>query len=325
MSSVVLPFALAALLAALIDPVVNFIQYRGRVSRSLAVLATLLLCLGLAGILLFVLVSSLVVELQALVASLPAQARSLGGVLAEWFNRLQAFYFSPNWPTDVPNYLQNFIDTGIATLREWLTYLAQGLITFLGSLPELFILIIIVLVATFFFSRDKELILVALRGALPPVWAERVERTGVFLGKAIIGLLRAETVLISLQILQTVIGLLILKVDYALTLAFVIGLADLLPIVGPGTIYIPWAVWEFIQGRYGLGIALLVLYSFIIILRQILQPKLVAVSLGLHPLTTLAALYAGLKLLGIAGLIIGPLTVLVVKAVIYSSRQTGGT
>ncbi|MGI9952017.1 sporulation integral membrane protein YtvI [Moorellaceae bacterium AZ2] len=324
-SSVVLPFALAALLAALIDPVVNFIQQRGKVGRTLAVLIALLACLGVASIVLFMLISSLIVELQELVASLPAQARSLGGLLAEWINRLQAFYFSGNLPSDVLNSLQNLVNTGIATLRELLTSIAQWLITFLGSLPELFVVVIITLVATFFFSRDKETILAGLRSFLPGVWAERVERTGVFLGKAIIGVLRAETVLISLQIIQTVIGLLILKVDYALTLAFVIGLADLLPIVGPGTIYIPWAVWEFIQGRYGLGIALLILYSFIIILRQLLQPKLVAVSLGLHPLTTLAALYAGLKLLGIAGLIIGPLTVLVIKAILRSSKETGGT
>lgn len=318
---VMLPFALAALLAALIDPVVNFLQERGRLSRTVAVLAAILVVLGLTSIALFFLISNLILELEVLVASLPAQARALGPVLQSLLARVQAFYFSGNLPPDIWNSIQNLLNTGIASLRGLLTFIVQWLIAFLSSLPELFILVIITLVATFFFSRDKEVILTTLRRSLPRIWAERVERTGAFLGKAIIGVLRAETVLISLQITQTVIGLLILQVDYALTLAFLIGLADILPIVGPGTIYIPWVIWEFIRGRYGLGIALLVLYSFIILLRQLLQPKLVAINLGLHPLTTLIALYAGLKLLGIAGLIVGPLTVVVIKAFLAAGKR----
>lgn len=318
---VALPFALAALLAALIDPAVNFIQQRARLSRTVAVLAALLFFLGLASVGLFLLISNLILELQGLVTSLPAQARNLGPLLQSLVARVQAFYFSGYLPPDVWNSVQNLLNTGVATLRELLTAVMQWLIAFLSSLPEIFILVIITLVATFFFSRDKEVILATVRRFLPRVWAERAERTVSFLGKAIIGVLRAETVLISLQIIQTVIGLLILRVDYALTLAFLIGLADVLPIVGPGTIYIPWAIWEFFQGRYGMGIALVVLYSFIILLRQLLQPKLVAVNLGLHPLTTLIALYAGLKLLGIAGLIVGPLTVAVGKG-FMAARNT---
>lgn len=318
---VVLPFLVAALLAALLDPLVNFIQAHIRVNRTAAVLITMSLFLGLASWGLFYLISNLIIELEGLVASLPAQAKWWGAFLQEIFHRLQAFYFSGALPPDILSALQNLLNTAIVGLKGLLTSVIQGLINFLSSLPELFIVVIITLVATFFFSRDKEAIIATLYCFLPLAWARSIESIGYSVGRAIIGVLRAEILLISLQIIQTVIGLLILNVDYALTLAFLIGLADILPIVGPGTIYIPWAVWEFIQGKYGLGVALLVLYSFIILLRQILQPKLIAVNLGLHPLTALIALYAGLKLLGIAGLIIGPLTVVVFKA--YIAATTG--
>lgn len=311
---VILPFVTAALLAALMDPIVNFMQEHARLSRTAAVLLTMFFFLGLSSLGLFYLISNLIIELERLAATLPAQARGLGALLQEIFNRLQAFYFSGALPPDILSSLQNLLNTATVGLKGILTSLIQWLISFLSSLPELFIVVIITLVATFFLSRDKEAIIATLRRFLPLSWAKNLETVGSSVGRAIIGVLRAEVLLISLQIIQTVIGLLILKVDYALTLAFLIGLADILPIVGPGTIYIPWAVWEFIQGKYGLGAALLVLYSFIILLRQILQPKLVAVNLGLHPLTALIALYAGLKLLGIAGLIIGPLTVVVFKA-----------
>ncbi|BCV21123.1 sporulation integral membrane protein YtvI [Moorella sp. Hama-1] len=317
---VVLPFALAGLLAAIIDPVVNFIEKRGKIGRGWAVIATLLLVLAIFSIALFYLIANLIIELESLVMTLPAQARSLGAIMQDYFYRLQSFYFGGNLPPDIFSTLQALLNNGVNVLKNVLTQTAQGLVILVSSLPEFFIFVIITLVATYFCSRDKELILKTLLRVMPAGWRERTSRVCNSLGRAIIGYLRAEILLISLQMTQSVLGLLILKVDYALTLAFLIGVADFLPIVGPGTVFIPWIIIEFILGHYGLGLALLILYAFIIILRQVLQPKLVAVNLGLYPLTTLIALYAGLKLLGVVGLALGPLTIVVLKAFFRSEQ-----
>ncbi|GEA15244.1 MAG: hypothetical protein PWR22_113 [Moorella sp. (in: firmicutes)] len=320
---VVLPFALAALLAAIIDPVVNFIESKLKIGRGWAVIITLLSILAILSIAIFYLVTNLIVELESLALTLPAQARALGAAFQEYFTRLQSFYFAGNLPVEVLNTLQSFLDNAVAWLKNLLGLTVQWLIAFISSLPELFISLIITLVATYFFSRDKDFILRTLLQIVSPPWRERMSKVFSSLSQAIIGYLRAEILLVSLQMTQSIIGLLILRVDYALTLAFLIGLADLLPIVGPGTVFIPWIIVEFILGHYGLGLALLTLYAFIIILRQVLQPKLVAVSLGLYPLTTLIALYTGLKLLGIAGLVIGPMTLVVLKA--FSRSRQGVT
>lgn len=317
---VLLPFALAGLLAAIIDPVVNFIEKKGKIGRGWAVITTLLLVLAILSVALFYLIANLIVELESLVMTLPAQARSLGALLQDYFYRLQSFYFGGNLPPDIFSTLQTLLNNAVNFLKQILTQTAQGLVILVSSLPDLFIFVIITLVATYFFSRDKELILRTMLRIMPAGWRERTSRVFNSLGRAIIGYLRAEILLISLQMTQSVLGLLILKVDYALTLAFLIGLADLLPIVGPGTVFIPWIIIEFILGHYGLGLALLILYAFIIILRQVLQPKLVAVNLGLYPLTTLIALYAGLKLLGVVGLALGPLTIVVLKAFFRSEQ-----
>ncbi|MBC7325777.1 MAG: sporulation integral membrane protein YtvI, partial [Moorella sp. (in: Bacteria)] len=317
---VILPFILAALIAAIIDPVVNIVENKLKIGRGLAVILTLIVSLTVVGIALFYLVANLIIELESLALTLPAQVRALGIILQEYFSRLQSFYFAGNLPVEVLSTMQSFLNNAVNWLKNFLGLAVEGLITFISSLPELFISLIITLVATYFFSRDKEFIIHTLLRLVSPPWRERMSQVFTSLGQAIIGYLRAEILLVSLQMTQSIIGLLILKVDYALTLAFLIGLADLLPVVGPGTVFIPWVIVEFIRGHYGLGLALLILYAFIIILRQVLQPKLVAVSLGLYPLTTLIALYAGLKLLGIAGLIIGPLTLVVLKA-FFRSRQ----
>jgi len=317
---IALPFLVAALMAAIIDPIVNLIEKKLKIGRGWAVLITLLLSLAVLSVALFYLVANLIIELQILALTLPAQAQHLGTVLQDYFYRLQNFYFAGNLPPDVLRSLQSLLDNTMDAVKNFLTLIVQGLLVFIGSMPEFFISLIIALMATYFFSRDKETIFHTLLLVAPVPWRERLSQVFSTLGRAVIRYLRAEILLISLQMTQSIIGLLILKVDYALTLAVLIGLADLLPVVGPGTVFIPWIIIEFVLGNYGLGFALLILYAFIIILRQVLQPKLVAVSLGLYPLTTLIALYAGLRLFGIWGLILGPLTLVVLKAIFRSGQ-----
>ncbi len=319
LAPIMLPFLLAALLAAIIDPLVNFSQKKLKINRGGAVFITLVFLLAVLGAAIFYLVTSLVIELHILALSLPAKTQHLGNILQNYFQSLQNFYFG-YLPPDILINLQSLLDNALDTAKDILTFVVQGVLKFLGSLPEFFILLIIALMATYFFSRDKEIISHTLLSAMPVSWRERVSEVFSTLGRAIIRYLRAEVLLISLQMFQSIIGLLILRVDYALTLAVLIGIADLLPVVGPGTVFIPWVIIEFIMGNYGLGFALLILYAFIIVLRQILQPKLVAASLGLYPLATLIALYAGLKLFGIWGLIIGPLSLVVLKAIFRTGQ-----
>lgn len=317
---IALPFLMAALVAAVIDPIVNLCEIKLKMGRGWAVFITLLLFLAVLGVAIFYLVASLIIELQILALSLPAQAQHFGNILQGYFYSLQNFYFAGNLPPDVLRSIQMLFDNTLDAAKNFLTLIVQGMLVFLGSLPEFFISLIIALMATYFFSRDKEIIFRNLLLVTPIPWRERISQVFGSLGRAVIRYLRAEILLISLQMTQSIIGLLILRVDYALTLAVLIGLADLLPVVGPGTVFIPWIIIEFILGNYGLGFALLILYSFIIILRQVLQPKLVAASLGLYPLTTLIALYAGLRLFGVWGLILGPLSLVVLKAIFRTGQ-----
>ena len=87
-----------------------------------------------------------------------------------------------------------------------------------------------------------------------------------------------------------------------------------MPVLGPGLVFVPWIIWEFISGHTGLGVSLLVVYTVISVVRQILEPKIVGDSIGLHPLATLISLYVGLQLGGVVGMILGPVTVVIVIA-----------
>jgi len=96
---------------------------------------------------------------------------------------------------------------------------------------------------------------------------------------------------------------------------------DIIPVLGPGTLIIPWAVWSFVVGDIGFGIGLLVIYIIVSVTRYILEPKIVGDRVGLHPLAALAAIFIGMKLFGLVGLILGPITLAVVLAMLKARRQ----
>ena len=99
-------------------------------------------------------------------------------------------------------------------------------------------------------------------------------------------------------------GFLILGVNYALLLAVIIAILDFLPILGTGTILIPWAVIRLVAGEYAFGFGLVIIYVLTLVLRQVIQPKIVGDTMGLDPLMTLLFLYLGFKISGIAGMIL---------------------
>jgi sporulation integral membrane protein YtvI len=129
--------------------------------------------------------------------------------------------------------------------------------------------------------------------------------------KALNGFFRAYSILITITAIITLISLKILGVKYAFTLGITVGIMDILPVFGPGAIMVPWIVWEFMTGNTGMGVSLTVVYGLISVVRQFLEPQIVGDSIGLHPLATLISLYVGLQLGGFAGMILGPVLLVI--------------
>ena len=94
------------------------------------------------------------------------------------------------------------------------------------------------------------------------------------------------------------IGFLIIGNPYALLLALVISIVDLLPILGTGTILIPWTLICFLQRDYRQAMFLIILYVVCLVARQFLQPKMIADSMGLDSMTTLVLIYSGISWTG---------------------------
>lgn len=174
--------------------------------------------------------------------------------------------------------------------------------------------------ATYFICVDKLYMLDQIEHHFPKTWVKRVILHVKEILKSLSDFLKAEFILIAIAFIQVLAGLYVLKliglnVEYPFLAALGIAFVDALPILGSGTIMIPWAFFAAINGDIRLAIGLLIIFVIISIVRQFIEPKVVSKQIGIHPIFTLIAMYTGLKLIGIAGLIIGPVALIVVKNV----------
>ena len=143
------------------------------------------------------------------------------------------------------------------------------------------------------------------------------------LKNALGGWLKAQAKLCGVTFLVTAGGLLLLKVEHGVFWALTIALVDAVPILGAGTALIPWSLVAFLQGDRMLAFGLLGTYAAVAVVRSVLEPRLVGQQLGLDPLVTLAALYAGYRLWGFVGMILAPMLAVMVTQIVKADRQTG--
>ncbi|HHX49866.1 MAG TPA: sporulation integral membrane protein YtvI, partial [Clostridia bacterium] len=241
--------------------------------------------------------------------SLPDYSQTLLSWLEELFRKAQIFYFSlnlpSNWQQNTQSYLEKLTDN-IMTALDWS-------FSFVTAVPNVILVIFFALISSYFFSKDKEIIKKTLYLVLPEKAASIVHRSGSQTGAAILGYLRAQLLLMLITMAQALLGLYILGMDYVLLITLFVGFLDILPVLGPGLIFVPWIIVLVFSGRVKLGLALLILYGIISVVRQVIQPKILGVSIGIHPLEALISLYVGYKVFGILGVIIGPILLVVIK------------
>ncbi len=183
----------------------------------------------------------------------------------------------------------------------------------IASLPSILLFALAFITATFYMSGDIGMINEKISLLLPSPYRSALFDTKRKVMGTLGKYIRAYIILLLITFSQLLIGFSILRVPFALTLAALISLIDILPVLGVGTVLVPWAVILLLQKNLYLGIGILLLFAVIWISRQIIEPKIVGQSIGLSPLTTLISIYIGYKLMGVLGLFILPLGVILCK------------
>lgn len=305
------PFLIAFLIAIIIEPIVTFLETKLKVRRGLGAAVSLLFGVAIVGIILVAAISRLFEEAIDLVKFLTESLKSSDKGIPSLLEQVQIFYYNLN--PEVVAIIQESINNFLAFIRDIVSSVFNYSKLTIISLPKVFIGIIVTLISAYFISTDKPKILTFMQKQLPPAAVKKFNSVRVDILKAFGGYLKAMLTIMAITYFELVIGLSLMGVSYPLVLALLIAIIDILPVLGTGTILIPWMIWHLIMGNISLALSLLILYCVIMLVRQLFEPKIVGANIGVHPLITLLAMYTGLNLFGVLGMILGPIVVLIVK------------
>ena len=322
-STVTYPFIIALCIAFFINPLVNFFERKTKMPRALAVFLALVIAFGIVAGLLTLLVAEVVSGTQYLSNVVPTSFEKLvvyiesfiSGQIIPIYNQLAILFnnLEAGQQQTIMDNIQNVGTTVATTVSEFIQNILQKIPNIVGWLPNAATVIIFSLLATFFISKDWKRF-AAIGRRFIPVKARASGKT-VFadLKKALFGFIRAQATLISITAVIVLIGLLILRVEYAITIALLIGIVDILPYLGTGLVFVPWIVYSAVSGNIPFAIGLGILYIVVMIQRQVMEPKILSSSIGLDPLATLVSLFVGYKVMGFIGLIAGPVLLVIIK------------
>lgn len=169
--------------------------------------------------------------------------------------------------------------------------------------------VVVVFVATYLILKDYEAMREAVRKS---AFGEVLLALGKDLAGAGGGYLKAQGIIMLVITAICVFALWLTKNPYALLVGIVIGFCDALPFIGTALVFVPWAMFEFLQGSYGLGVFYLVVMVITALVRQFLEPKLIGQSVGANPLAVLLSIYVGMQVFGLWGVILGPASVFLI-------------
>ena len=175
---------------------------------------------------------------------------------------------------------------------------------------------------------DKLYIMDLIEYHLPKSWVRKMGKHIRELVRTLGGYLKAEFILVFIDFIVILIGLYIskivgIKIEYPLLAALGIGFVDALPILGAGSVMMPWAIICFINGEMNLGISVTIILIIISIVRQFLEPKIVSKHISIHPIFTLIAMYTGFKFIGVFGMLIGPIVLIILKNIYQTLIEQG--
>ncbi|KAB7705922.1 sporulation integral membrane protein YtvI [Bacillus aerolatus] len=323
-AKVTYPFVIGFAVAFLMKPFVRFLETKAKLPRVAAVATAILLILAVFAGGMTLLIAEIVSGANYFASVVPRHIHVVVGQMETMFaSQVIPFYeraaglFKSLDTGQQETISANIRETGeqfASTASEFIQTFFLKLPTLISWIPNFATGLIFSFLAAFFISKDWEKLQQRSMTYLPVKAAESLRKVFTALKKALFGFMRAQLTLISITTFIVLVGLLILRVNYAITLALVAGLVDLLPYLGTGTLFVPWIIYEFIAGDTSLAIGLTVLYVIVIVQRQIMEPKVLSSNIGLDPLATLIALFVGFKLAGFFGLILGPVVLVVINS-----------
>ena len=310
-----LPFLIALGLAILTEPWVQRCRRRLGLRRDFTAAAVTTALLAAAGGGFYLLAGKLLNQAISCLDTLPQLLQQLPHLLDSLEARYAGLYNA------CPQEVRTWLDHGLESLsQEGVTLVseasgallawASGLV---GKLPGILLFLATTVLAAYFTAVSYPTIIVFIRRQLPQRWQGTLSAAARTLRSTFWKWLKAESLLCLITFCLLLAAFLYLKIEYALLTAVLVAIVDALPVLGAGTVLIPWSIYHLLLGQFPRGIALLALYAIILLVRSLMEPRVMAAQAGLPPLSALLAMYLGHSLFGLWGMLLLPILLLFLK------------
>lgn len=300
-----LPFVFALVLASFLRMPTRFLMKKFKIKNAIASLFTTTIFFTVIVILLSLIITTITSESIQLAKNIQSYITLNKNNIITFFINLQNYYknLDPSIISNIESNITNYITKTINISMNASTKILSQTLGFVSTIPYVLMVLLFTLLTTYFFTKDlssttrKKLVLI------PPKSEDRIRYIFDESKKMLKNYLLSYLLIITITFLETLVVFLVFKVKYAVTLSVLCGIFDLLPIFGIGAIYLPIIIIFFISKNIIAGLGLLISYIIITIIRQVIEPKIVSSSLGLHPVAVLASIFIGLKANGIVGIL----------------------
>lgn len=308
----VAPFLLGLIVTLIVEPATQFLVTKVKLNRRISGFITTICFWLVMGLIISYLLWMLVSEVYSLFKMAPAIATGTREFIKSFSDKLSIEY--DRLPPDVKNAVQSSLNNITVSVSNFISGVIDNLFNivsrFMMSLPKVIFFISTAIISSCFIACDYPRIRKFVNMQIPSKHYATVVHVRNFLSNTIFKLIKAYSVIMLITFCLLFAGFRILGIDYALILAMLIALVDILPVIGCSAITIPWGIILIFMDNFKTGIGLLILTLIILIVRQISEPKIIGHHLGLYPLVSLITMYIGLVSFGFTGMIVLPLAVI---------------
>ena len=312
---ILMPFVIGFVVASIVQLPLNALHLKGR-RRTKA--AAIVLCIGFYALLIWGMVFfsvKVIGEITNFAASVPDllydDLYPLIWDIGDWVQKILE-------PIDMTlAQLVNEVGKTVAsTLAKYATQVSgwavKTLATGVVGIPGALVTIIVTIVSSFYIAADYRTVLDFLKRLIPASHRDKVVEVVGYAEHTVAVYIKSYLLFFLLTTAELWLGFWLLDIPYKAGLSVGIAFFDLMPILGVGGILMPWGTIALLMGNLKIGLGIWGLYLVITAVRNFVEPKLVGHQIGLHPLATLVAMVVGLKLAGLAGMLLLPITLVAV-------------
>jgi len=308
------PLLIVVCLAFICHPIASYLTRKLHLPRLLAVILTV----NVIFILLITFISRLLFELftsmTQMIDRFPQYLEKVLKTFEHFFKENILQMYKNDLSLNQKQLIEQQFQQMLTTLNEFSLEILQNtvmkMIHILAIFPYSFMILLFVLIATILMTNDWQMIKEKINQMIPPSVNDTRINIMTHFKQLLMSYLQAQLIIVLITAITLWIGLSFLNIEHALTIVLITAFIDFLPLVGTGLVFIPWIIYLLIIGNYSLTIKLSLLYGTVVILRQLIEPKIVSTKIGMRPLTVLISLFLSWQIFGALGLVMAPFLII---------------